>query len=118
MPTTLSDNGRVGKHVNIPFYYAFPVKQYFRSHQIMPDDVLTWCRENCRGFYKVVSYTHEHSKRDRTNPAKLTKKVVYVDRIYLSELKDAVMIRLIFDVVDTKVKRPKLKTWKKSGRKN
>jgi len=106
MPTTLSDFGRESeKHGNIPFYYAFPVKFYFGNSQLEPDDVLTWCRENCSGYYKVVCYTHKSSKRNKNNPRKFDKKVLYVDKIYLSEMKDATYIKLAYSVTSTVIRR-------------
>lgn len=106
MPTTLSDFGRTStQHGDIPFYYAFPIKFYFGNSQLMPDDVLTWCRQNCSGYYKVVCYTHKSSRRNSTNPRKFDEHVVYVDKIYLSETKDATYIKLAFNVTKTVLSR-------------
>jgi hypothetical protein len=109
MPTTLADYGRGSeKYGEIPFYYAFPIKLYFGSDQIMPDDVLTWCRENCKGFYKIVSYKHKNSIRNAKNPRKFDKEVIYVDKIYLSEASDATYIKVRWKVTQTKLMRPRM----------
>jgi hypothetical protein len=106
MPTTLSDFGRDSeKHGDIPFYYAFPIKFYFGNSQLEPDDVLTWCRENTSGYYKVVCYTHKSSVRNKHDPRKFDKKVLYVDKIYLSDNKDATYIKLAYKVTKTVLRR-------------
>lgn len=115
MPTTLSDHGRTSeKHGDIPFFYAFPIKFFFGNSQLEPDDVLTWCRENCKGYYKVVCYTHASSKRNRQDPTKFDKKVVYVDKIYLSDDRDATYIKLAYSVTKTYLKRPKIERLKRA----
>lgn len=64
MSTTLKDFGRHSERFgDIPFYYAFPIKFWFEQHMLIPEDVLTWCRENCTGCYKVVQYTHKDSRK-------------------------------------------------------
>lgn len=109
MATTISDYGRTSeKYGEISFYYAFPYRFWFGQHQIAPEDVLTWCRENATGYYKVVAYAHESSVRDEVTGA-VVQKVVYVDKIYLEKGEDAMAIKLTFDVNDTKVQRPRLK---------
>jgi hypothetical protein len=109
MPSTLSDFGRGSeRYGDIAFYYAFPVKFWFGQSMLVPEDVLTWCRENCTGFYKVVCYTHEDSVR-RSRSKEFEEKIMYVDKIYLSSEEDAALIKLTFDVRDQQVKRPKLK---------
>ena len=109
MPTTLSDIGRTSAtHGDIPYYYAFPIKFFFGDNQLQPDDVLTWCRENCKGYYKVVCYTHMSSQRSMANPSKFDNKVIYVDKIYLSEPRDATYIKLAYKVTKTWIKRPRM----------
>jgi hypothetical protein len=109
MPTTLGDYGRTSeKYGEIAFYYAFPIKLYFGNHQIKPDDVVTWCKENCQGYYKIVSYTHKSSKRNRRNPRKYDQQVVFVDKIYLSDNRDAVAIKLMWSVTKTYLQRPRI----------
>lgn len=108
MATTLSDYGRNSeKHGEIAYYYAFPIRFYFGQHQIAPDDVHSWARENCQGYYKISCYSHESSKRDIIT-GEVTERVVFVDKIYLSDEADALAIKLIFDVRDQKIMRPKL----------
>lgn len=110
MTTTLRDYGRVSeKHGEIGYYYAFPIRFYVAQHMVAPEDVHTWCRENCQGYYKITGYTHESSKRVSPNSPELAERVVYVDKIYLSDESDATMIKLAFDVKETKVLRPRLK---------
>lgn len=107
MSTTLSDYGRHSdKYGEIGFYYVFPFRFWFGENQIMPNDVQTWCRDNCKGYYRVVAYTHKDSKRVR---GKVVDRVLYADKVYLSDENDAMRIRLQFDVKETVVKRPKLK---------
>ncbi len=108
MATTLKDFGRESERFGqIPYYYGFEFRFYFGEHQIQPEDVETWCRENCLGYYKTVSYTHKNSKRDRKG--NYTERYVYVDKIYLADDKDAMRIKLAFDVKDVKVMRPRMK---------
>jgi hypothetical protein len=114
MPTTLSDEGRAGKHGEIPFYYAFPYRFYFAENQIAPEDVLSWCQEYCKGYYKVASYTHRSSVRSAANPTKFDQKVIYIDRIFLSNEEDAMLIRLSFSVKTIKVMRPKIEPLKRN----
>lgn len=110
MSTTLRDYGRHSeKHGDIPYYYGFPIRFYFGQHMIAPEDVETWCRENAVGYYKISSYTHESSKRVSPRSREFAEKIVYVDKIYLSEPADAVAIKLMFDVREERVLRPKLK---------
>jgi hypothetical protein len=116
MPTTLSDEGRLGKHGQIPFYYAFPFRFYFAESQIAPDDVLSWCQEHCNGYYKVASYTHRSSVRSAANPSQYDNKVVYIDRIFLSSENDAIRIKLTFNVKTVKVMRPKIEPLKRNRR--
>lgn len=103
MATTLKDYGRhSAKHGDIPFYYGFPFRFWFGEHQVAPDDVETWCRENCVGYYKTVSYTHKSSERQGKT---FVNKVIFIDKIYLASEADAIRIKLAFDVRDTVVKR-------------
>lgn len=108
MPSTIQDFGRESdRYGNIPFYYAFPIKFWFGQHMIAPDDVLTWCRENCKGFYKVVCYTHEDSVRKKYSRGnEFDEKIMYVDKIYLSSEDDAALIKLTFEVREQQVRRP------------
>lgn len=109
MSTTLRDYGRHSeKYGEIGFYYAFNMRFWFGQHMVAPDDVLTWCRENCKGYYKVTGYTHESSKRGKRGVG-FDSKVMYADKVYLSDESDAVRLKLTFDVRDTKVMRPRLK---------
>jgi hypothetical protein len=115
MASTLSDFGRTSeRYGDIAFYYAFPVKLWFQQSMLVPEDVLTWCRENCTGFYKVTAYTHEDSVRIGKN--EYDTKIMYVDKIYLSSEDDAVIIKMMFEVKDHQVKRPKLKRVPRSKR--
>lgn len=113
MATTLKDYGRHSeKHGDIPFYYGFPFRFWFGEHQIAPEDVETWCRENCAGYYKTVTYTHKNSIRLRNGS--FDERVVFVDKIYLADEIDAARIKSFFDVRDVQIKRPdKLKRRKK-----
>ncbi len=107
MSTTIRDFGHSSeRYGDIAFYYAFPVKFWFGQSQIAPHDVQTWCRENCTGFYKIVCYTHEDSVRN--HDGSYEDKQIFVDKIYLSDEGDAAMIKLVFDVRDQKVKRPRV----------
>lgn len=104
MATTLKDYGRHSdKFGDIPFYYGFQFRFWFGEHQIAPEDVETWCRENCVGYYKTVSYTHNTSIRLRNGV--YDKKVIFIDKIYLADEADAIRIKMKFDVRDTVVKR-------------
>lgn len=104
MTTTIRDFGRHSeRYGDIAYYYAFPIRFWFGQHMVTPEDVHSWCVENCKGFYKVVCYTHEDSTREKDG--RVTNKVIYVDKIYLSSEEDAAMIKLTFDVRDQKVKR-------------
>lgn len=114
MTTTLQDYGRTSeKHGEIGFYYAFPIRFYFGQHQISPDDVNTWCTENAQGYYKVTTYTHKDSRRKSPRSREFDEKIVYVDKIYLSDERDAVAIKMMFDVQETKILRPRLKALRK-----
>lgn len=105
--TTLKDYGRSSeRHGDIPFYYGFPFRFWFGEHQLAPEDVETWCRENCLGFYKTVSYTHKSSTRIKGQPSRFDTKVVFIDKIYLADEADAMRVKLQFDVRDEVVKRP------------
>lgn len=116
MATTLGDFGRESERFgDIPFYYGFPFRFYFGEHQIQPEDVETWCRENCKGFYKTVTYTHKSSKRNRKG--EYEERFVYVDKIYLADEDDATLIKLSFNVKDTVIKdRPRIKNRRKARR--
>lgn len=104
--TTLKDYGRMSEEYgNIPYYYAFKYRFYFNQHQIEPDDVATWCKLNCEGYYKIVGYTHISSVR-LPNSNKFSTRIAYVDKVYLSEDVDAVCVRLSYDVSDIIVRRP------------
>jgi hypothetical protein len=114
MTTTLGDYGRASeKHGEIAFYYAFPFRFYFGEHQIAPEDVNSWCTENALGYYKVGCYTHKDSIRVKSASGAETrefeKKIVYVDKIYLSDPRDAALIKERFSVKAEKVQRPRLK---------
>ncbi len=112
MTTTIKDFGRHSERFgDIGFYYAFPIKFWFGQSMLVPEDVLSWCRENCTGFYKVVSYTHERSQKA---DGLFTEKYIFVDKIYLEKEEDAALIKLTYDVRDQQVKRPKLKRIKKT----
>lgn len=108
MPSTLQDFGRQSaRYGDIAYYYAFPIKFWFGQSMLVPEDVLTWCRDNCKGYYKVVCYTHEDSVR-KGRSKDFEEKIMYVDKIYLSSDEDAALIKLTFDVREQQVKRPKL----------
>lgn len=112
MPTTLGDYGRHSeKFGDISFYYAFAYRFYFGEHQIAPEDVHTWCKENCVGYYKITGYTHESSVR-RKRSKEFDSKVVYADKVYLADEKDALRLKLAYDVKETIVKRPRIKRFK------
>ena len=103
--STLKDYGRESeRHGEIPFYYGFPFRFWFNQHQLAPDDVETWCRENCLGYYKTVSYTHRDSVRSADGT--FDTKVIFVDKIYLANESDAMRLKLSFEVKDTVIKRP------------
>ena len=105
MTTTLKDFGRHSeRHGDIPYYYGFPFRFWFGEHQVQPEDVETWCRENCVGYYKTVSYTHDSSVRLRNG--QYDTRVIFIDKIYLADEVDASRIKLQFDVRDVVVKRP------------
>lgn len=109
MASTIQDFGRCSEqHGNIPFYYAFPIKFWFGQHMVSPDDVLTWCRNNCQGYYKVICYTHEDSVRTKYSRRsnEFDEKIIFVDKIYLSSEDDAAIIKLAFDVREQQVRRP------------
>jgi hypothetical protein len=113
MSTTIKDFGRHSDRFgDIPFYYGFPIKFWFKSHMLIPDDVLTWCRRNCTGFYKVVAYTHEDSKK-KPGTKTFAEKIMYVDKIYLEKEEDAALIKLTFKVLDQKISRPRLEVVKR-----
>lgn len=120
MPSTLGDFGRDSeRYGNIAFFYAFPIKFWFGQHQVAPDDVLSWCRENCEGYYKITCYTHVTSTRNKDGS--YDEKIIFVDKIYLSNESDAALIKLTFDVRDQQIKRPariarKTKKVKKVGK--
>jgi hypothetical protein len=111
MSTTIKDFGRHSERFgDIPPYYIFPIKFWFKSEMLVPDDVLTWCRNNCTGFYKVVAYTHEDSVK---NGKKFAEKIMYVDKIYLASEEDAALIKLTFKVLDQKISRPRMEVVKR-----
>lgn len=106
MSTTIKDFGRHSERFgDISFYYAFPIKFWFQQEMLIPEDVLTWCRDNCTGFYKVVQYTHKDSRKQGKD---YLEKIMYVDKIYLEKAEDAALIKLTFDVKDQQVKRPRI----------
>lgn len=109
MATTISVHGHDSElFPDIPFYYAFKYRLYFGSHQIAPDDIETWAKEYCTGYFRTRCYTHESSKRD-PQTGFITEKVVYADCIYLQKEADAATVRLAFeDVKEIRIKRPKL----------
>ena len=115
--TTLKDYGRHSeKHGDIAFYGFLPFRFYFGEHQIAPEDVITWCRENCVGYYKTTAYTHKDSVRKSPRSKEFTNKVVYADKVYLADEADAVRLKLSFDVTETIVKRPRVKPVRKARR--
>jgi hypothetical protein len=116
MATTLGDFGRESERFgDIPFYYGFPFRFWFGAHQIQPEDVESWCREHALGYYKTVTYTHKSSKRNRKG--EYEDRVIYVDKIYLADERDALRIKLAFDVKETIVKdRPRIKNRRKVRR--
>ncbi len=114
MSTTIKDFGRHSERFgDIPPYYIFPIKFWFKSEMLVPDDVLTWCRNNCTGFYKVVAYTHEDSVK---HGKKFAEKIMYVDKIYLASEDDAALIKLTFKVLDQKISRPRMEVQKRPRR--
>jgi hypothetical protein len=107
MSTTIKDFGHNSERFgNIGFYYAFPIKFWFGQSMVHPEDVLTWCREHCQGYYKITCYTHEDSVKVG---GVFTEKYVFIDKIYLSSEEDAALIKLMFEVREQQVKRPKMK---------
>lgn len=113
MSTTIKDFGRSSERFgDIPPYYAFPIKFWFKAHMLIPDDVLTWCRENCEGFYKIVAYTHEDSRKKRGSK-EFEEKIMYVDKIYLANEADAARIKLTFKVLEQKISRPRMEVVKR-----
>lgn len=114
MSSTLQDYGRESeKHGEIPFFYNFPFRFWFGQHQIAPEDVETWCRENAVGYYKVYTYTHKDSKRKSARSKEFEIKVVYVDKIYLADARDAEAIKKHFDVRAERVMHPRMKQLRK-----
>lgn len=114
MSTTIKDFGRHSdKFGDIAHYYAFPIRFWFGNHQLAPDDVLSWLRDNAKGYYKVVCYTHKDSVRVKGRPSEFETKVIYVDKVYLADEMDAAKIKLAFDVRDVQVKRPRIKARRK-----
>jgi hypothetical protein len=112
--TTIKDFGRHSdRYGDISHYYVFPIRFWFGSHQLQPEDVGTWLRENAEGYYRVTSYTHKDSIRTKGHPKEFDVKVVFVDKVYLASEADAAKIRLAFDVRDTQVKRPRIKPLRK-----
>ena len=115
MSTAIKDFGRHSEQFGeIPFYYAFPFRFWIGSHEVMPEDVLTWCRENCRDdrYYKVVCYTHKNSKTIK-GTKEFYEKVIYVDKVYLASAEDAEALKAAFDVRSEKVQRPRFSNRKK-----
>lgn len=111
MTTTIKDFGRHSeKFGDISFYYAFPYKFWVKDNFVVPEDVLTWCREYCDGYYKVVQYTHEDSVR---NGKDFDMKIMYVDKVYFEKEEDAVRFKLTFEVKDQQIRRPKLQPKRK-----
>lgn len=112
--TTIKDFGRHSeRYGEISHFYVFPIRFWFGENQLQPEDVGTWLRENASGYYRVMSYTHKDSVRNKKDKKTFDLKVVYVDKVYLSSEEDAAKIRLAFDVRDTKVMRPRLKALRK-----
>lgn len=115
--TTLKDHGRHSeKHGDIAYYYAFPYRLYFGQHMISPDDVETWCTEHAVGYYKTSTYVHKDSTRVFVNGVETKEyieKKIFVDKIYLQDPKDVIAIKLMFDVTDEKVSRPRIKLIRK-----
>lgn len=114
MTSTLQDFGRQSeKHGEIPFFYGFPFRFWFGQHQIAPEDVNSWCTLNAVGYYKVYTYVHKDSKRKSARSREFENKVVYVDKIYLQDPRDAAAIKEAFDVRSEKVMHPRLKALRK-----
>lgn len=110
--TTLKDYGRHSeKYGDIGFYYVFNYRFWFGDHQIAPDDVMTWCLNNCKGYYKVTGYTHKSSTRKADGSYE--NRVIYADKVYLADEADALRIRLAFKVQDTVIKRPRIERRRK-----
>jgi hypothetical protein len=64
-----------------------------------------------------VTYTHKSSVRN--TEGEYEERVVFVDKIYLADEDDAMMIKLSFNVKDTMVKdRPRIKNRRKARRVN
>jgi len=124
MTTTLQDYGRTSeKFGEIPYYCAYPIRLWIAEHQVKPEDVETWCRENCTGLYRVVTYTHKDSVRKKySRTGEFDVKIVYVDKVYLASEDDATLIKLTYQVKDTKIMRPRLAPKRRkrgsTGRKN
>ncbi|MNK57784.1 hypothetical protein D3C87_768480 [compost metagenome] len=114
MTSTLQDFGRQSeKHGEIPFFYGFPFRFWFGQHQIAPEDVNSWCTLNAVGYYKVYTYVHKDSKRVSPRSKVFESKVVYVDKIYLQDPRDAAAIKEAFDVRSEKVMHPRMKALRK-----
>lgn len=114
MSSTLQDYGRESeKHGEIPFFYGFPFRFWFGQHQIAPEDVNTWCTANAVGYYKVYTYVHKDSKRKHARSKEFENKVVYVDKIYLADPRDAEAIKAAFDVRNERVMHPRMKQLRK-----
>lgn len=107
MSTTIKDFGRHSERFgDISYYYVFTHKFWVNEHQVAPDDILSWCRENCSGYYKVTCYTHEKSIRN--DDGSYAEKIVYVDTVYLQNDEDSLMLALRYSLSDIAIKRPKL----------
>lgn len=114
MSSTLQDYGRESeKHGEIPFFYGFPFRFWFGQHQVAPEDVNTWCTENAQGYYKVYTYVHKDSKRVTPRSKTFAEKIVYVDKIYLADPRDAEAIKAAFDVRSERVMHPRMKQLRK-----
>ena len=102
--TTLKDYGRGSEQFgNIPYYYVFPYRFFFAGSHVEPEDVRSWCRQNCMGYYRIECYTHKDSVKVN---GKWIEKRIYVDRLFISDQIDAVQIRLKFDVSEVSILRP------------
>lgn len=108
MSTTIKDFGRSSERFgDIPFYYGFEHRFWIGQHDIMPNDVLSWCRENCKDYYKVTCYTHKDSKR-LGKTREFYEKVIFVDKVYLASAEDAEAMKAVFDIRSERIKRPRV----------
>lgn len=116
--TTLKDHGRESeKHGFIPYFNWATFKLHFNENQISPDDVESWCVENCQGLYRTQTYIHKDSKRvfvDGVETKQFEEKIIYIDKVYLNDPRDVVAIKLMWDImeltqIDEPPSRPRIK---------